>query len=238
MTRTKWEVPGGRAFSDHPFSQARRIARMNLPQSCKDGHVEGCCARLDYVFGTVQALHEARKDGDAGVVKKMLERLATEPGTCFMALSLDTYHRLAADVTAEVPHHPAVGLPALDNVRYVQPWFPERLPAVANDLWLGGLVQRIIFQRRGLRRAYADYLTSLIGLVGPVDPVLAYPRCQDPSDRDIALVVLAVLIGLSGEQVLAARDDRDVRRAGTTVAVLKDRALAPWGRHLTSWVDQ
>ncbi|MFQ1000489.1 hypothetical protein [Modestobacter sp. SSW1-42] len=167
----------------------------------------------------------------------MLERLATEPGTCFMALSLDTYHRLAADATAEVPHHPAVGLPALDNIRYVQPCFPERLPVVANDVWLGGLVQRIIFQKRGLRRAYADYLTSLIGLVGPVGPVLAYPRCQDPSDRDIALVVLAVLIRLSGEEVLAARDDHDLRRAVATLAVLKDPALAPWARHLTTWID-
>ncbi|MGY1845463.1 hypothetical protein [Modestobacter sp. SYSU DS0875] len=212
---------------------------MNLPQSCKDGHCQGRCARLDYVLGTVRALHEARRGGDAGVAKETLERLATEPGTCFMALSLDTYHRLAADATAEAPRHPAVGLPALDNIRLVQAWFAESLPPLANDLWLGGLVQRIIFQTPGLRRTHVNYLTSLIGLVGPVEPVLAYPQCLNPSDADIALVVLAVLTGLSGKEVLAARDDQDLRRAVATLAVLRDPALAPWARHVrTTWGGQ
>jgi hypothetical protein len=210
----------------------RRQAVAGLPPACKTRHTGADCERQVTITRWAQELRHARKEADVSTVGTLVGHLAVEQGYCFEALDIPIWRALLREVAAAVPHHPAAALAALGQLIAHDHDAPFSLVWLLREVRQAQAIYQLIIRPPVQRRDLIGMELRVLFHPASIEPLLAYPQCRTPTNRDVALALIAVRIGLTGEEVIAARTDRSTDRTLATLAVLKDPSLAPWVRHL------
>lgn len=197
------------------------------------------CARQAQLHEWIERLTEARSRARHRAVGATLRKLEAGPGYCFHSFGPESWLTLIEQVVAEGARHPAVALPLLKQLQVPRPEGTDsdreaRMDRMAAEMLLpeADLVRNLIstqpFERTGRDRELLRYLP----VARLSESVLYAPWRLKPTDRDIAVTLIAGRAGLTGNELLAAHRGEIDRPALATLAALADSALAPWLQHI------
>jgi hypothetical protein len=175
----------------------------------------------------------------------LLRQLGAGRGRCFTRLSPGEWQALVERVIARVTDHPAAALNVLIQARLHRPRpsgsFRTRphLSVTIPEVVKRALAVRVLLATPPSERARLwSHEVAWLDRDGDAGAAILYPLVTSPSDRDIALVLIACRTGLPVSEALAVRNG-DLDPDGlATLAALNDPELGPWTTHLTTSSDE
>ncbi|MFQ1000488.1 hypothetical protein [Modestobacter sp. SSW1-42] len=210
----------------------RRHTATKLSPTCLTWHTGADCERQVALQQWAEQLRIARETASVFTVGTLLGHLAIEQGYCCEALDTAERKGLLKEVATAIPHHPAAALAVLHQLTARNPDAPFSQAWLRSGVRQALAIYQLLLCHPSLRSELRGVPLEVVFHSVSIEPIIAYPRCEAPRNRDIALVLTAMHVGLTGEEVLAARTDQSTDRTIATLAVLKDPSLAPWARHL------